>query len=652
MVTEVTPSQGGNGTLITIKGTGFSGTNSDNKVSFGEHSCQVHSSNVEEIICRFDRSSEPAVAVAYAVSVNVNGRGNALAVAAENATVTHELRPSVSSVSPNSGSTGGGTTLTVSGSGFSSNPSDNAISVDGVSCLVTAASYTEVTCDLDVPSVVPSGAHEVVVQTKGVNGECVSIDKTKCDFEFAGSQTPTVQDFQPLTVTNPGQEFVLSGSLLAGNAEVRIGGEVCNVTESSASQIKCTVKGLVAGQHRVIVKIHGKGNAVFDDPSDQTVTSRERVIRLSPEESSKEGGLLLSITGNGFDPAEGQTVVTIGGAACRLESISHGQIECVTPPNSAGSQPVKISANDIKFPEQSLTYSDAATPVVAGVSPVRGKGGDTIAISGSNLDASSGQVVVTIGEAACSVNSASSSSISCTLPARASGRYTVNVEVPGKGKAESTTKFTFELKLDGVSPGESGYGGGRMITLQGHGFSHLSLVTVCGKVCPIDTESSITSEELSCEVPSSDQYTSGISNDQTCDVAITLRNEQSDTLAGAFKYVASKTSAISSVSPSRGGTGGGVLLTITGTGFGATANDNVVTIDGTPCVIKTATPTQITCETGAHNRTIRTKVRVEVGDQGKAVDSDADFYYVDVWSSRFSWGNNDPPKEGRPYFIA
>ena len=43
-----------------------------------------------------------------------------------------------------------------------------------------------------------------------------------------------------------------------------------------------------------------------------------------------------------------------------------------------------------------------------------------------------------------------------------------------------------------------------------------------------------------------------------------------------------------------------------------------MTIDGTECAVITESATEITCRTGSHSKTVRTKVRVEVGDNGIA----------------------------------
>ena len=54
--------------------------------------------------------------------------------------------------------------------------------------------------------------------------------------------------------------------------------------------------------------------------------------------------------------------------------------------------------------------------------------------------------------------------------------------------------------------------------------------------------------------------------DSTCDVSVTV-NSIVKTLSSAFTYKAALTPTVTSVSPTRGGTGGGTMLTLTGTGF-------------------------------------------------------------------------------------
>ena len=63
-----------------------------------------------------------------------------------------------------------------------------------------------------------------------------------------------------------------------------------------------------------------------------------------------------------------------------------------------------------------------------------------------------------------------------------------------------------------------------------------------------------------------------------------------------------------------GGTAGGSVITITGTGFASSGNK--VTIDGSVCDISAESITSITCETEAHKGTIKAPVTVDVPGKG------------------------------------
>ena len=103
-------------------------------------------------------------------------------------------------------------------------------------------------------------------------------------------------------------------------------------------------------------------------------------------------------------------------------------------------------------------------------------------------------------------------------------------------------------------------------------------------------------------------------------------------------------------------------------------NEVNVTIAGSVCDVKSANSTHIVCVTNAQRRSQETKVRVSIGARGVAkpvrdaaglmpgedsfkasdyqtfvcvfLQDNADFFYVDVWSSRFTWGGLSPPELG------
>ncbi|MED6281140.1 Fibrocystin-L, partial [Characodon lateralis] len=117
-------------------------------------------------------------------------------------------------------------------------------------------------------------------------------------------------------------------------------------------------------------------------------------------------------------------------------------------------------------------------------------------------------------------------------------------------------------------------------------------------------------------------------------------------ISKGFTYRSALTPIISGVSPRRGGTAGGTRLTITGSGFSTNMVEVNVTIAGSVCDLQSSNSTHIVCVTNAQSQSQETKVRVNIGDRGIAKMDNADFFYIDVWSSRFTWGGLSPPEKG------
>ena len=659
-MSSVSPAQATSNALITIRGSGFSDVTCHNKVTFNSHVCQVVFSNETTITCQLSTAESPPAAEPLRVAVKVLNRGFALVKAAPGETTQFVLKPSITAVSPSTGSQAGGTRVTITGKGFSGTVNNNAVRIGDASCDVTNSTYTSLVC------ITRASNHDqpqhISVSIGALGSECVAANSADCKYAFAPDRTPVVNTKTPDSITTPQTQFRFVVSRLpsqTSDVTVKVGKETCSVTSIDSSLLTCSISGAVVGSQKIVIHVSGKGNANFDGVSD-AVTSQAIVSSVSPPRSSTNGGLTVTITGNGFDPTPGKTSVDIGGAPCKIDTVTFGQIRCVTPPHAAsGSVSLQVTVSSSasessrrrrsvnSFPAFTIAFTVDATPLVTSLSPSTGRGGDTLTLSGSRLDPipSNGEIIVRIGDVPCAVTSSTASSVVCTLAAHAAGSNSVDVVVTGKGRATTSgLSFEYGLGITGVTPNESGFGGGRVLVLEGHGFDNSSEIKICGNECTIKSDPAATTTQIACEAPSHPNYAAGI--DQQCDIVITL-NGLTATLPGGFTYKIAMTSRITSVTPPQGGTGGGTTLTISGTGFSNTLNENVVTIDGTPCAVTSATSTEIVCSTGNHSRTIETKVRVDVGSNGKALDDGGYFFYVDVWSSPYTWGNNPPPRQGQ-----
>ncbi|XP_077992871.1 fibrocystin-L-like [Glandiceps talaboti] len=628
LVEEVSPNNGTSDTVLTITGKGFSTTQCENVVTIDGHPCDVQSSSQDTIVCSIDTEDELTVGNRHDVNVNVKNLGNSL-----NLGGAFTMWPSISSISPTTGSLAGGTILNITGDGFSQSVAQVNIG-SGKRCNVISLNYTEIIC---ITPTNIAGSDEVTVTVNSVDAVCMD-SNSNCIYTYSESFTPSVNSTSPTSVSGSSTTVTLSGSGFGtddADISITFGEDDCAVQTIADDEITCDVGYVPVGDHDIVLYRDNHGNAQLGQ---DTITSDPVIDSISPTSGSINGGTVLTIAGSGFHVDD--TSVDIDGDDCDIISVNISEIVCTTTSHSAAGVDLTVTSGGVAYTAETYTFSSGQTPTVSSVSPSSGTSADSITISGTGFSSVTSDVTVTLDGVECTVSSASTTSIDCDLGEHSAGTFDVVVHVSGKGLATSSSTFEYQLTLTAVSPTQCSFGGGRDVTITGDGFDSVnSEVTICGNECVIYNA---TATEIICEAPANDNLASGT---ETCDVIVSIStSDATATSSSAFTYQSSMTSVITSVSPTRGGTGGGTIVTITGTGF--SDGENTVTIDGTTCTIISENSTDIVCQTGAHYRTIQTKVRVEVGNNGIATQDDADYYYVDVWSSIYTWGGLDPPVEG------
>lgn len=158
------------------------------------------------------------------------------------------------------GSITGGTEVTILGDGFT--PADTRIIVGSIDytsmATITYSSIQFITqtppqsyIDQTIPITVLVGTNSAV---------CAS---GPCTFKWAQSVTPSLISVSPSSITSSqvltltGQNLSPGGAVVAGDVEVTVDSDPCNVTAVSNSSITCNIGNVQAGRFPIVVSING-----------------------------------------------------------------------------------------------------------------------------------------------------------------------------------------------------------------------------------------------------------------------------------------------------------------------------------------------------------------------------------------------------------
>ncbi len=121
---------------MTISGSGYS---PQSQVTIGSANCLITSQTFTSIVCTLPAQG----AGSYSVTVTANGK---TATSSNQITYDAASTPAVTGVDTLRGGTGGGVSITITGTYFPTNPANARVSIDRATCDVTASSATSITC--------------------------------------------------------------------------------------------------------------------------------------------------------------------------------------------------------------------------------------------------------------------------------------------------------------------------------------------------------------------------------------------------------------------------------------------------------------------------------------------------------------------------
>jgi hypothetical protein len=479
---------------------------------------------------------------------------------------TYAAAPTVSAISPISGPSAGGTTVTITGAGF----------VSGATVTIAGSAATSVVFGSATSLTAITPAHAAgLVNVVVTNPDTQTGTGTSLFTYVAG---PSVTGISPTSGPAAGGTAVtITGTGFVSGATVTIGGNAATgLAVVSSTSLTATTPAHAAGLVDVVVTNpdtqSATGTSLFTYVAAPTVTG------TSPTSGPAAGGTTAMITGTGF--VAGATVMIGGTATSGVGFVSPTSLIAVTPAHTAGLVDVVVTNPDTQTGTGSSLFTYIAAPTLSAISPTNGAvaGNTLVTLTGAGFV--SGAAVTIGGTAATGVAFVSSTSLTATTPAHTPGAVDVVVTNPDVQSVTGTSLFTYVAapSVTGVSPTAGLTGGGTATTITGTAFVTGATVTIGGTSATGVVFVSATT--LNVTTPA---HAAG-----TATVTVTNPDTQSGSCTNCYTYGTPLPAPTVSGITATSGPAAGSVVSVSGTGFivgatmsfGGTAATGITVVSG------------------------------------------------------------------------
>ncbi len=430
---------------------------------------------------------------------------------------------SITSLTPTTGTTSGGTTVRISGISFRAGAT---VEFGGVAAVVTALSATSLTVRT------PAGSDgEVALTVTNTDGETVTMESA---FTYI---TPTVPVSKPtISAVSPssgpsagGTTVTISGTSFQSGVTVMFGGVAGTVTSQTTTSLSVRTPASVAGIVSVTVSNPDGGtttrSSAFTFVAPSVPAPAPTVTSFSPALGSVGGGTDVTINGTNFKTG---IIVRFGALNATVTSVTSTRLVARTPAQAEGVVTLTVLNTDgygVQLPS-AYTYR-APAPTLSTYSPSRGpaSGSTDLTINGSNFKAG---VSVTIANLQATIVLVTPTRIVARLPAHAPATVGFTVTNSDSQSASKDNAYTYMSSGPAVTqilPATGPMAGGNTITILGSGFLN-SLVSFGGTSAGVLSR---TADMLTVRVPSRG---AGV-----VDVLVTNNDGLATTAPRAYTYV-------------------------------------------------------------------------------------------------------------------
>jgi parallel beta-helix repeat protein len=384
---------------------------------------------------------------------------------------TFVAAPTVANLNPNRGSTAGGNTVIITGSGFSFVLSVTFGGTPAASFFVN--SPTQITATAPAHA---SGAVDIIVTTVGGASANTAADN------YTYVPAPSVTSINPNAgPTNGGTSVVITGANLTGATAVTFGGTpASSFTVNSGTQVTAVSPARAAGAADILVTTVG-GTSANTSADNFTYVAQPAISGINPNRGAVACGTAVVLTGTAIDYV---TQVTFDGTAANFTVQSATQITAISPAHAAATTDVRVTSPGGASPNTSADdFTYLPPPSVSSLAPAGGPlaGGNTVTITGVSF---SDVTSVTFGGTpASSITVINASTLNAVAPAHSAGTVDVRVITLG-GTSPNTSADDYAYvaapTVTAISPNMGPAAGGTTVVITGTNLTGATAVTFGG----------------------------------------------------------------------------------------------------------------------------------------------------------------------------
>ncbi|XP_074847514.1 fibrocystin isoform X4 [Carettochelys insculpta] len=497
-------------------------TDLDVEVKIGDTVAQIQAQTAQGIDVLL-----PALAGGwYNISVIISG----IVIGSDGVDLVIQYVTETLSIEPCCGSVLGGTILTISGKGFSKNPSLVSVFIGTESCDIIHLTEETIWCrSPPAADFTNADSHDICAQVEVFTGNgsspllpSLSFPKRNITFTYQMALTPVVTSVE-LEMMADSLCLSIEGINVTG-AVAKLGDSECELElpyaneSTTLSQCSIPLNTLEPGVYpiRVLQKQVGYANMTA---TLQSLILAPQVKDIIPSQGSACGGLLLTISGLALKSRRNSVHVSLtGNYTCEIHSLDYNLISCVLLPRESplddgwlpgASQALNVTVTVNGIPsvcagDCTLHLLEEWTPRVDAVDWEINGTFSSLLIRGQRLALSADELVIQVdNRAPCNVTFWNETCIQCQTGSLSPGQHSLSVSNRRSGHAcfsRDTCIFTVIPCVLKFYPQNFSTNGGGLLTIRGaalKGRSNTSVV-VGNQACLMAYVSSVA---LRCYVP-------------------------------------------------------------------------------------------------------------------------------------------------------